>query len=63
VLLKLKHVVHASIKGKNVTGFFDTKEAGVKLTKVVPFLSEDEYIAIGNLTLSTWSRRKPERSQ
>lgn len=32
----------ALIKGKNVTGFSDTEEAGVKLTKVVPFLLEDE---------------------
>ncbi len=30
------------IKGKNVTGFSDTEEAGVKLTEVVPFLLEDE---------------------
>jgi putative intracellular protease/amidase len=30
------------IKGKNVTGFSDTEEAAVKLTKVVPFLLEDE---------------------
>ena len=30
------------IKGKQVTGFSDTEEAGVKLTKVVPFLLEDE---------------------
>ncbi len=30
------------IKGKNVTGFSDTEEAIVKLTKVVPFLLEDE---------------------
>jgi putative intracellular protease/amidase len=30
------------IKGKNVTGFSDTEEAGVKLTNVVPFLLEDE---------------------
>jgi putative intracellular protease/amidase len=32
----------ALIKGKNVTGFSDTEEAAVKLTKVVPFLLEDE---------------------
>jgi putative intracellular protease/amidase len=32
----------AFIKGKNVTGFSDTEEAAVKLTKVVPFLLEDE---------------------
>lgn len=32
----------ALIKGKKVTGFSDTEEAAVKLTKVVPFLLEDE---------------------
>jgi putative intracellular protease/amidase len=32
----------ALIKGKTVTGFSDTEEAAVKLTKVVPFLLEDE---------------------
>jgi len=30
------------LNGKNVTGFSDTEEAAVKLTKVVPFLLEDE---------------------
>src|ERR1035437_1356245 len=30
------------IKGKKVTGFSDTEETAVKLTKVVPFLLEDE---------------------
>jgi len=30
------------INGKNVTGFSNTEEAAVKLTKVVPFLLEDE---------------------
>ncbi len=30
------------VKGKNVTGFSNTEEAGVKLTKVVPLLLEDE---------------------
>jgi putative intracellular protease/amidase len=30
------------IKGKKVTGFSDTEEAAVKLTKVVPFLLEDK---------------------
>ena len=30
------------IKGKKVTGFSDTEEAGVKLGKVVPLLLEDE---------------------
>ena len=32
----------ALIKGKAVTGFSDTEELAVKLTKVVPFLLEDE---------------------
>jgi putative intracellular protease/amidase len=42
-LLKVKLVNGDSlIKGKNVTGFSDTEEAAVKLTKVVPFLLEDE---------------------
>ena len=35
------------IKGKNVTGFSDTEEAAVKLTKVVPFLLEDELKKVG----------------
>ncbi len=30
------------VKGRNVTGFSNTEEAGVKLTKVVPLLLEDE---------------------
>ena len=30
------------LKGRNVTGFSNTEEAGVKLTKVVPLLLEDE---------------------
>jgi putative intracellular protease/amidase len=39
----------ALIKGKNVTGFSDTEEAAVKLTKVVPFLLEDELKKTGAL--------------
>ena len=35
------------IKGKNVTGFSDTEEATVQLTKVVPFLLEDEMKKVG----------------
>ena len=37
------------IKGKKVTGFSDTEEAAVKLTKVVPFLLEDELKKAGGL--------------
>lgn len=39
----------ALIKGKNVTGFSDTEESAVKLTKVVPFLLEDELKKAGAL--------------
>ena len=35
------------IEGKNVTGFTDTEEEAVGLTKVVPFLVEDELKAKG----------------
>ena len=35
------------VKGKKVTGFSDTEEEGVGLTKVVPFLLEDELKKLG----------------
>jgi len=35
------------VKGKEVTGFSDTEEDAVKLTKVVPFLLEDELKKLG----------------
>jgi putative intracellular protease/amidase len=35
------------VKGKEVTGFSDTEEDAVKLTKVVPFLLEDELKNLG----------------
>jgi putative intracellular protease/amidase len=35
------------VKGKEVTGFSNTEEAAVKLTKVVPFLLEDEMNKLG----------------
>jgi putative intracellular protease/amidase len=34
------------VKGKRVTGFTDTEEQAVQLTKVVPFLVEDELSAL-----------------
>ena len=37
------------VKGKRVTGFTDTEEQAVQLTKVVPFLVEDELKRIGGL--------------
>lgn len=35
------------VKGKKVTGFSDTEEEAVGLTKVVPFLLEDELKKLG----------------
>ena len=37
------------VKGKRVTGFTDGEEAAVKLTRVVPFLVEDELKRIGGI--------------
>jgi putative intracellular protease/amidase len=37
------------VKGKEVTGFSDTEEDAVKLSKVVPFLLEDELKKLGAL--------------
>ena len=39
----------ALVKGKKVTGFSNSEEAGVQLTDVVPFLIEDEFKAQGGL--------------
>jgi len=47
----LRHVKtqagEALVKGKKVTGFTNTEEEAVGLTKVVPFLVEDELKALG----------------
>ena len=49
----LRHVQAADgqplVKGKKVTGFTNSEEAGVELTDVVPFLVEDELKAKGGL--------------
>ena len=49
----LRHVVTSDgkplVQGKKVTGFTNTEEAAVELTKVVPFLVEDELKAKGGL--------------
>ncbi len=37
------------VKGRNVTGFSDSEEAAVELTKIVPFLVEDELKRLGGL--------------
>ena len=37
------------VKGKEVTGFSNTEEAAVELTDVVPYLVEDQLIAMGGV--------------
>jgi putative intracellular protease/amidase len=46
----LRHVTYKGqplVKGKRVTGFTNGEEEDVKLTKVVPFLVEDELMRLG----------------
>lgn len=47
----LRHVEAPSskplVEGKNVTGFTNGEEADVGLTKIVPFLVEDELLRLG----------------
>jgi len=37
------------VKGKKVTGFSNSEEAAVELTEVVPYLLEDQLVAMGGL--------------
>jgi putative intracellular protease/amidase len=46
----LRHVTHRGeplVKGKHVTGFTNGEEEAVRLTRVVPFLVEDELLKLG----------------
>ena len=46
----LRHVMYQGeplVKGKHVTGFTNGEEEAVQLTKVVPFLVEDELLRLG----------------
>ncbi len=46
----LRHVTHKGaplVRGKHVTGFTNGEEEEVQLTKVVPFLVEDELLRLG----------------
>jgi len=49
VLHHVKYQGEPIVKGKRVTGFTNTEEAEVQLTKVVPFLVEDELKRLGGL--------------
>ena len=47
VLRHVKYKGEPLLKGKHVTGFTNGEEEEVKLTKVVPFLVEDELLRLG----------------
>jgi putative intracellular protease/amidase len=47
VLHRVKHNGQPIVKGKRVTGFANSEEEAVHLTKVVPFLVEDELKRLG----------------
>ncbi len=47
VLRHVKYKGEPLVKGKHVTGFTDGEEEDVQLTKVVPFLVEDELLRLG----------------
>ena len=47
VLRHVKYNGEPLVKGKHVTGFTNGEEAEVQLTKVVPFLVEDELLRLG----------------
>ena len=47
VLRHVKYQGEPLVKGKHVTGFTDGEEEEIKLTKVVPFLVEDELMRLG----------------
>jgi putative intracellular protease/amidase/catechol 2,3-dioxygenase-like lactoylglutathione lyase family enzyme len=47
VLRHVKYKGKPLVKGKHVTGFTDGEEEEVQLTKVVPFLVEDELLRLG----------------
>jgi putative intracellular protease/amidase/catechol 2,3-dioxygenase-like lactoylglutathione lyase family enzyme len=47
VLRHVKYKGEPLVKGKHVTGFTDGEEEAVQLTKVVPFLVEDELLGLG----------------
>ena len=49
VLHRVRFQGHSLVKGKRVTGFTNGEEEAVHLTKVVPFLVEDELKRLGGL--------------
>ena len=49
VLHRVTYKGESLVKGKRVTGFSNSEEEAVQLTKVVPFLVEDELKRLGGL--------------
>lgn len=49
VLHRVLYQGQSIVKGKHVTGFANSEEAAVQLTKVVPFLVEDELKRLGGI--------------
>ncbi len=49
VLKRVKMNGQSIVKGKRVTGFSNTEEEAVQLTKIVPFLVEDELKRLGGI--------------
>ncbi len=49
VLRHVKYKGEPLVKGKHVTGFTNGEEEAVGLTKVVPFLVEDELLSLGSI--------------
>jgi putative intracellular protease/amidase len=47
VLHRVKYKGEQLVKGKHVTGFTNGEEEQVQLTKIVPFLVEDELLGLG----------------
>jgi putative intracellular protease/amidase len=56
VLHRVKHKGEPLVKGKHVTGFTNGEEEAVQLTKIVPFLVEDELLRLGAIfnKVSNW---------
>jgi putative intracellular protease/amidase len=71
VLHRVRHKGQPIVKDKRVTGFANSEEEAVHLTKVVPFLVEDELKRLGGVAtrrcrtgnLSRWSTATSSRDR
>jgi putative intracellular protease/amidase len=51
------------VSGRRVTGFTNTEEAGVGLTKIVPFLVEDMLKANGGQSQALTTKNSPRKAR